>query len=58
MKLLITGGLGFIGSNFIRYWLKHHPTDEIINLDKVTYAANFKSTVDIESNINYSFVEL
>jgi dTDP-glucose 4,6-dehydratase len=56
MKLLITGGLGFIGSNFIRYWLKHYPADEIINLDKVTYAANFKSTVDIESNINYSFV--
>jgi dTDP-glucose 4,6-dehydratase len=56
MKLLITGGLGFIGSNFIRYWLTHHPEDEIINLDKVTYAANFKSTIDIESNINYSFV--
>ena len=56
MKLLITGGLGFIGSNFIRYWLTHHPEDKIVNLDKVTYAANFKSTIDIESNINYSFV--
>lgn len=56
MKLLITGGLGFIGSNFIRYWLSRHPDDEIINLDKVTYAANFKSMVDVESNINYSFV--
>lgn len=57
MKLLITGGLGFIGSNFIRYWLSRHPDDEIINLDKVTYAANFKSMVDVESNINYSFVK-
>jgi dTDP-glucose 4,6-dehydratase len=57
MKILITGGLGFIGSNFIRYWLQRHPNDEIINLDKVTYAANFKSMVDIESNLNYSFVK-
>ena len=56
MKILVTGGLGFIGSNFIRYWLQKHPNDEIINLDKVTYAANFKSMVDIESNLNYSFV--
>lgn len=56
MKILITGGLGFIGSNFIRYWLKNHPKDKILNLDKVTYAANFKSTIDIESNLNYDFV--
>lgn len=56
MKILITGGLGFIGCNFIRYWLANHPDDEILNLDKVTYAANFKSTLDIESNMNYSFI--
>lgn len=56
MNILITGGLGFIGSNFIRYWLKNHPEDHVVNLDKVTYAANFKSTLDIESNLNYSFV--
>ncbi len=56
MKILITGGLGFIGCNFIRYWLEKHPDDQIVNLDKVTYAANFKSTIDIESNINYEFV--
>lgn len=56
MKILITGGLGFIGSNFIRYWLNKHPQDQIINLDKVTYAANFKSTLDIEKNLNYDFV--
>ncbi|MFH1534771.1 MAG: NAD-dependent epimerase/dehydratase family protein, partial [Patescibacteria group bacterium] len=34
MKLLITGGAGFIGSNFIHYWLKNHPDDKIVNLDK------------------------
>ena len=40
MKLLVTGGAGFIGSNFIRYWLQKHPGDRITNLDKLTYAGN------------------
>ena len=40
MKLLVTGGLGFIGSNFVRYWLKNHPSDTIHVLDKKTYAVN------------------
>jgi dTDP-glucose 4,6-dehydratase len=40
MKLLVTGGAGFIGSNFIRYWLAKHPGDSIVNLDKLTYAGN------------------
>lgn len=43
MKLLVTGGAGFIGSNFIRYWLRSHPTDRICNLDKLTYAGNVKN---------------
>jgi len=43
LKLLVTGGAGFIGSNFIHYWLKKHKKDEIINLDKMTYAANPKN---------------
>ena len=38
MKLLVTGGAGFIGSNFILYWLKKNPEDSIVNLDKLTYA--------------------
>jgi dTDP-glucose 4,6-dehydratase len=40
MRLLVTGGAGFIGSNFIRYWLANHPNDVIVNLDALTYAGN------------------
>lgn len=56
MKLLITGGAGFIGSNFIHYWLKNHPQDQVINYDKLTYSGNLENLKDIESNKNYSFV--
>lgn len=57
MKLLVTGGAGFIGSNFIRYWLKTHPEDTIVNYDKLTYAGNLESLKDIESNPQYRFVQ-
>ncbi len=57
MKLLVTGGAGFIGSNFILYWLKEHPGDKIINLDKLTYAGNLKNLKSVEGNPNYSFVK-
>ena len=43
MKLLVTGGAGFIGSNFIRFWLNRHPADRIINIDKLTYAGSTKN---------------
>ncbi len=56
MKLLVTGGAGFIGSNFIHYWLINHPNDEIINLDKLTYAGNLENLKSIESLANYQFV--
>lgn len=56
MKLLVTGGAGFIGSNFIHYWLKNHPQDQIINYDKLTYSGNLENLKDIESDKNYSFV--
>ncbi len=55
--LLVTGGAGFIGSNFIHYWLKKHPNDKIINLDALTYAGNRKSLKNLENNANYVFVE-
>lgn len=48
MRLLITGGAGFIGSNFVRYWLKKYPNDVVINYDKLTYAGNQQTLKDIE----------
>src|SRR4030042_5295620 len=57
MKLLVTGGAGFIGSNFILYWLKKYPSDSIINLDKLTYAGNLENLKSVEKNPNYSFVK-
>jgi dTDP-glucose 4,6-dehydratase len=56
MRLLVTGGAGFIGSNFILYWLKKYPTDKIVNLDKLTYAGNLENLKSIEKNPNYEFV--
>jgi dTDP-glucose 4,6-dehydratase len=57
MKLLVTGGAGFIGSNFIRYWLKKYPNDSLVNLDALTYAGNLENLKDLESNPNYKFVK-
>lgn len=57
MKILVTGGAGFIGSNFIHYWLRNHPDDFVINLDKLTYAGNLDNLKDIENNKNYKFVQ-
>ncbi|OGK40414.1 dTDP-glucose 4,6-dehydratase [Candidatus Roizmanbacteria bacterium RIFCSPLOWO2_01_FULL_35_13] len=56
MKLLVTGGAGFIGSNFILYWLKKYPQDKIVNLDKLTYAGNLENLKSIEKNPNFSFI--
>ena len=47
MKLLVTGGAGFIGTNFIRYWLRQHPDDAVVNLDLLTYAGNIANLTDI-----------
>ncbi|MDT8386266.1 MAG: dTDP-glucose 4,6-dehydratase [Thiogranum sp.] len=55
-KLLVTGGAGFIGSNFIHYWLREHPDDEIVNLDLLTYAGNLGNLAAIESHSGYRFV--
>lgn len=57
MKLLVTGGAGFIGSNFIIYWLKNHPEDQIVNFDKLTYAGNLENLKSIQGNSNYSFIK-
>lgn len=57
MKVLVTGGAGFIGSNFILYWNKNYPNDQIVNLDKLTYAGHIENLKDLEGNSNYQFVE-
>lgn len=55
MKILVTGGAGFIGSNFIHYILSKYPEDQVINFDKLTYAGNLENLKDIESDLRYKF---
>jgi dTDP-glucose 4,6-dehydratase len=57
MKLLITGGAGFIGSNFILYWMKEHPEDQIINFDKLTYAGNLENLSSVQNKPHYTFIQ-
>lgn len=57
MRLLITGGAGFIGSNFIRHMLNKYPDYEIINLDKLTYAGNRDNLKDLKGNPRHTFVK-
>ena len=54
-RLLVTGGAGFIGSNFIRYWIARHPEDRVVNLDALTYAGNPENLTDIEAAPGYRF---
>jgi len=56
MTMLVTGGAGFIGSNFIRHMLAEHPETPIVNLDALTYAGNPESLRDVADNPNYTFV--
>ena len=56
MTLLVTGGAGFIGSNFIFYWLKHHPEDRVVCLDKLTYAGNLATLAPAMDHPSFRFV--
>ena len=56
-RLLVTGGAGFIGSNFIRYWLRTHPGDRIVNLDLLTYAGNLENLAGVDDAPDYRFVQ-
>jgi dTDP-glucose 4,6-dehydratase len=57
MNLLVCGGAGFIGSNFVRQMLKKYPDYKIVNYDKLTYAGNLDNLCDVENNPNYTFVQ-
>jgi len=57
-SILVTGGAGFIGSNFVKLMLKKHPEYKIINIDALTYAGNLENLKDIDSNPNYEFIKV
>ena len=53
MRLLVTGGAGFIGSNFVRYWVEHHPGDHVVPFDVLTYAGNRPNIADVEDRVTF-----
>ncbi|HEY5822852.1 MAG TPA: GDP-mannose 4,6-dehydratase, partial [Cyclobacteriaceae bacterium] len=55
--VLVTGGAGFIGSNFIPYFLESNPLYRVVNLDALTYAGNLNNLKEVEKNERYSFVQ-
>lgn len=57
MRLLVTGGCGFIGSNFLHHWVAEHPADSVVNFDALTYAGNPKNVAALEGKRQYSFVQ-
>ena len=57
MKILVTGGAGFIGGNFIHYMVEKYPEDMIVNLDLLTYAGNLETCKPVEDKPNYKFIK-
>jgi dTDP-glucose 4,6-dehydratase len=56
-RLLVTGGAGFIGANFVHHWLRHHPDDRLLVLDALTYAGNRRNLASLESHPGFRFVQ-
>ena len=56
MKILVTGGFGFIGSNFLNIFVNRYPEHDFYNIDSLTYASNFDNLKDIKDNKNYKFI--
>lgn len=55
-NLLVTGGAGFVGANFVQYWTKHHPNDFVVVLDALTYAGNYQNLASLENLPTFQFV--
>ncbi|MCB0241570.1 MAG: GDP-mannose 4,6-dehydratase, partial [Anaerolineae bacterium] len=55
-NIMVTGGAGFIGSNFVRYMLNRYPDYRILVYDKLTYAGNLENLLDVQDNPRYAFV--
>src|SRR5579885_3298522 len=55
-KVLVTGGAGFIGANFVHHWLQQHPADRVVMLDALTYAGSKLNFKDVEGRSNFRFV--
>ena len=56
MKILVTGGAGFIGSHFVRHWLTNHPQDSVVNFDSLTYAGNLQNLIDVIEKFGSRYV--
>ena len=55
-SLLVTGAAGFIGANFVHYWIQNHPEDKVVGYDALTYAGNRANLAALDGNTNFSFV--
>src|SRR5688572_10001232 len=56
-RLLVTGAAGFIGTNFVHYWVEHHPGDTVVGLDALTYAGNLSSLESVANHPRFSFIK-
>ena len=57
MKILVTGGAGFIGGNFVHFMLKEHPQDDILCVDALTYAGNMETLAPVMDNPHFKFIK-